>query len=100
MHNDACPCPDTDDQPCSSDEHLADQVWATVVHNDPINQMSYVEWVFSSYFGFTRTRAHNLMIAVHVRGRAVVSTGTREAMERDVFAMHEFGLRATIEEAR
>jgi ATP-dependent Clp protease adaptor protein ClpS len=31
-----------------------------------------------------------------VEGRAVVSAGTREEMERDVAAMHSFGLWATV----
>jgi ATP-dependent Clp protease adaptor protein ClpS len=34
---------------------------------------------------------------VHHMGRAVVSSGTREEMERDVQAMHEYGLWATLE---
>ena len=39
------------------------------------------------------------MLEVHNEGRAVVSTGTREEMERDVQAMHEYGLWATMEKA-
>jgi ATP-dependent Clp protease adaptor protein ClpS len=37
------------------------------------------------------------MLDVHEKGRAVVSTGTREEMERDVEAMHGYGLWATLE---
>ncbi len=59
--------------------------------------MSYVTWVFRSYFGFSRTVAHARMLEVHMRGRAVVSKGARERMEVDVSAMHSYGLRATIE---
>ncbi|MFY9263533.1 MAG: ATP-dependent Clp protease adapter ClpS [Arcanobacterium sp.] len=73
--------------------------WHTVVHNDPINLMTYVQWVFESYFGMSSGVAHNRMLQVHMHGRAVVSTGAREQMERDATAMHGFGLRATIEPA-
>ncbi|MDO4887317.1 MAG: ATP-dependent Clp protease adapter ClpS [Actinomycetaceae bacterium] len=71
--------------------------WQTVVHNDPVNLMTYVEWVFTSYFRMSHRRAHALMLEVHNKGRAVVSKGLREQMEADVQAMHTFGLWATIE---
>lgn len=72
--------------------------WRTVVHDDPINLMSYVSWVFESYFKVDRRTANKWMMEVHTRGRAVVSSGGREAMEADVQAMHGYGLWATIEE--
>jgi ATP-dependent Clp protease adaptor protein ClpS len=34
---------------------------------------------------------------VHTKGRAVVSAGSRETMERDATAMHEYGLWATVQ---
>jgi ATP-dependent Clp protease adaptor protein ClpS len=34
---------------------------------------------------------------VHREGKSAVSSGTREEMERDVQAMHEYGLWATME---
>ena len=37
------------------------------------------------------------MMQVHTAGRAIVSSGSREKMERDVTAMHEFGLWATMQ---
>jgi ATP-dependent Clp protease adaptor protein ClpS len=40
------------------------------------------------------------MWEVHNDGRSVVSSGTREEMERDVQAMHEYGLWATTERDR
>ena len=40
------------------------------------------------------------MLQVHHEGRAIVSSGTREAMERDVTAMHEYGLWATLGQGR
>ena len=76
-----------------------DRPWTTIVWNDPINLMSYVTYVFESYFGYPRTRAHKLMLDVHHRGKAAVSHGSREEMERDVSAMHSYGLWATLQRA-
>lgn len=72
--------------------------WRTVVWNDPVNLMSYVSYVFRSYFGYPAAKAEVLMLAVHQEGRAVVSSGSRERMEADVEAMHRFGLWATLEQ--
>ncbi len=74
-----------------------DRPWQTVVWNDPVNLMSYVTFVFQQYFGFTRDKATELMLQVHHDGRSIVSSGSREEMERDVQAMHEYGLWATLE---
>ena len=74
---------------------LAD-AWVTIVWNDPVNLMSYVTYVFRSYFGHPRSKAETLMRQVHEQGRAVVSTGNRERMEVDVQAMHSYGLWATL----
>ncbi|MDN5726904.1 MAG: ATP-dependent Clp protease adapter ClpS [Propionibacteriales bacterium] len=71
--------------------------WVTIVWDDPVNLMSYVTHVFTSYFGYPKAKAEHLMMAVHSEGRAVVSSGSREEMERDVAAMHDFGLWATID---
>ena len=72
-----------------------DRPWITLVWNDPVNLMSYVTYVFESYFGYPRSKAEKLMMDVHRKGRAVVSHGSRDEMERDTEAMHEFGLWAT-----
>ena len=74
-----------------------DTPWVTIVWNDPVNLMSYVTYVFMSYFGYPKEKAEKLMSGVHNRGRAVVSSGTREEMERDVTAMHSYGLWATLQ---
>jgi ATP-dependent Clp protease adaptor protein ClpS len=73
-----------------------DRPWITLVWNDPINLMSYVTYVFMEYFTYDRAKAELLMMDVHEKGRAVVSNGTREEMERDVAAMHGYGLWATL----
>jgi ATP-dependent Clp protease adaptor protein ClpS len=77
-----------------------DVPWITLVHNDPVNLMSYVAYVFQSYFGFSEVKANQLMLDVHNKGRAVVSSGSREEMERDVQAMHGYGLWATLRQDR
>lgn len=71
--------------------------WMTIVWNDPVNLMSYVTFVFQKYFGYSRKKAEKLMLEVHNDGKSAVSTGSREEMERDVQAMHEYGLWATME---
>ncbi|HET7303780.1 MAG TPA: ATP-dependent Clp protease adapter ClpS [Segeticoccus sp.] len=73
------------------------QPWVTLVWNDPVNLMSYVTWVFQSYFGYPRAKAEKLMLDVHHKGRAVVSTGTREKMEHDTEALQGYGLWATFQ---
>ena len=78
---------------------FVDHPWVTIVWNDPVNLMSYVTYVFQTYFGYPRKKAEKLMLEVHHDGRSVVSTGSREGMERDVQAMHEYGLWATMQKA-
>jgi ATP-dependent Clp protease adaptor protein ClpS len=74
-----------------------DVPWITLVWNDPVNLMSYVTFVFQSYFGYSRQKAEKLMMDVHVKGRAVVSTGAREKMETDTEALQGYGLWATFQ---
>lgn len=75
---------------------FVDRPWVTVVWDDPVNLMSYVTYVFMSLFNYSKERATELMLLVHNEGRAVVSSGRREEMERDVARLHEFGLWATL----
>lgn len=77
-------------------ESLA-SAWNTVVWDDPVNLMTYVSYVFRSYFGYSADEAERLMLQVHNDGRAIVASGYREAMERHVQAMHGYGLQATID---
>ena len=81
------------------DESLdLERPWIVIVWNDPINLMSYVTYVFQKLFGYSKEKATKLMLDVHEKGRAVVSNGTREEAERDVFRLHEHGLWATMEQ--
>ena len=93
------PAPTELEEPEADDLVAVDRPWQTVVWNDPVNLMSYVTFVFQQYFGYTRKKSEKLMLEVHHDGRSVVSTGSREEMERDVQAMHEYGLWATLERA-
>ena len=82
--------------PETDDESVPDRPWIVIVWNDPINLMSYVVLVFQKLFGYSREKATELMLDVHHKGRAVVSSGTREKAELDVFRLHEHGLWATM----
>ena len=74
-----------------------DRPWIVLVWNDPINTMEYVTLVFQKLFGYSKAKAHELMLDVHHKGRAVVSSGPREKAEIDVFRLHEHGLWATMQ---
>ena len=74
-----------------------DTPWVVIVWNDPINLMSYVTFVLQKLFGYSRDKATKLMLDVHLKGKAVVSNGTREKAELDVFRLHEHGLWATMQ---
>lgn len=76
-----------------------DLPWNVVVWDDPVNLMSYVTYVFRSYFGFSQTKAQTLMLEVHHNGRSVVASGTLEEAEKHVSALHAYGLWATYEQA-
>ena len=74
--------------------------WNVVVHNDPVNLMTYVSYVFQKLFGYSEPHATKLMLQVHNEGKAVVSAGSREAMETDVSKLHAAGLWATLQQDR
>jgi ATP-dependent Clp protease adaptor protein ClpS len=75
-----------------------DRPWVVLVWNDPINLMSYVTMVFQKVFGFSKAKAHSLMLDVHEKGRATVFSGAREKAEMYVFRLHEHGLWATMQQ--
>ena len=82
--------------PASDTASELDRPWLVIVWNDPINLMSYVTWVFQKLFGYSRAKATKLMLDVHHKGRAVVSSGSQEKAEMDCFRLHAHGLWATI----
>jgi ATP-dependent Clp protease adaptor protein ClpS len=87
------------ERPSSGEDLRPDRPWLVIVWNDPINLMSYVTYVFQKLFGYSREKATRLMLDVHHKGRAIVTSGPRERAEMDVFRLHEHGLWATLEQA-
>ena len=81
------------------EETTTDSPWLVIVWNDPINLMSYVTYVLQKLFGYSKEKATSLMLDVHNKGRAVVSSGSQERAELDVFRLHEHGLWATMEQS-
>ena len=88
--------PETIDLPDSDEVAEPQFPWVVIVWNDPINLMSYVTYVFQKLFGYSKEKATKLMLDVHHRGRAVVSSGPREKAEMDVYRLHAHGLWATM----
>ena len=78
-------------------EVALDTPWNVVVHNDPVNLMSYVTMVFRRVFGFSREKAEQHMMEVHEKGRSVVWSGGRERAELYVQQLHGYLLLATLE---
>ncbi len=89
--------PEVDRDAEPEDVPEADRPWVTVVWNDPVNLMSYVTWVFQKLFGYSKDKAERLMLDVHHKGRAIVSSGARERMEHDATRLHAYGLWATVD---
>ena len=75
-----------------------DKPWVVIVWNDPINTTFYVTFVFQKLFGYTKQKAERLMLDVHEKGRAIVSSGDRTEAEADVHRLHHHGLWATMEQ--
>jgi ATP-dependent Clp protease adaptor protein ClpS len=88
--------PERTQTPDAGEEIRRDRPWLVVVHNDPVNLMSYVTWVFQKLFGYPKPKAEQLMLQVHNEGRAIVSSGPREKAEADCYRLHAHGLWATL----
>lgn len=86
------------EQTLGEDTSAGDQPWQTIVWNDPVNLMSYVTYVFQKLFGYSRDHATKLMLDVHHKGRAIVTSGSKEKVEGDVAKLHAAGLWATMEQ--
>jgi len=78
---------------------ILDQPWRVIIHNDPVNLMSYVAKVIRKIFGYGSQEAERLMLEVHEQGRSVVWTGARERAEHYVKELHGHQLLATLEKA-
>lgn len=84
-------------EPETEEEEALDLPWNVVVHNDPVNLMSYVTQVFQKVFDYSRERAERHMLEVHRNGRSIVWTGARERAELYVQQLHGGLLLATLE---
>jgi len=71
--------------------------WNVIVWNDPVNQMSYVVFVFMKVLGFPKEKAAKHMLAVHKLGKSVVATESREKAEFYHQQIQAHGLNVTIE---
>jgi ATP-dependent Clp protease adaptor protein ClpS len=91
------PTPTHHAEQVADDVSALDVPWQTIVWNDPVNLMSYVTYVFQKLFGYDREKATRLMLDVHHKGRATVSSGSREKVEADVAKLHAAGLWATMQ---
>ena len=78
-------------------QEALDVPWHVVVHNDPVNLMSYVTMVFQRVFGYPRDKAERHMLEVHQKGRSILWSGMRERAELYVQQLHGYLLLATIE---
>ncbi|MBA2309407.1 MAG: ATP-dependent Clp protease adapter ClpS [Pseudonocardiales bacterium] len=83
--------------PVTDEATQADLPWQTIVWNDPVNLMSYVTFVFQKLFDYPREVAHKLMLDVHEKGKAIVSSGSKDKVEGDVAKLHAAGLWATMQ---
>jgi ATP-dependent Clp protease adaptor protein ClpS len=93
----SAPAPVEIEEPRVDQDLSLDRPWKVIVWNDPINLMSYVTFVLQKLFGYPKAKAEKLMLDVHYKGKAVVSSGPREKAELDVFRLHEHGLWATMQ---
>jgi ATP-dependent Clp protease adaptor protein ClpS len=81
----------------TSTDTALDTPWNVVVHNDPVNLMTYVTMVLQRVFGYSKDRAMKHMMEVHHNGRSIVWTGVREPAESYVEQLHTYLLLATLE---
>ncbi|MBM3856679.1 MAG: ATP-dependent Clp protease adapter ClpS [Verrucomicrobia bacterium] len=86
------------EKPAVNEERLLASSWQVIVHNDPVNLMSYVTMVFQKVFGFKKAIAEKHMMEVHTQGRSIVWVGLREEAEFYVEQLHGFLILATLEQ--
>ena len=91
------PAPTRQVEPDIAEDSSADVPWQAIVWNDPVNLMSYVTYVLQKLFGYPEPKATALMLDVHHKGRAAVSSGDKDKIEADVAKLHAAGLWATMQ---
>jgi ATP-dependent Clp protease adaptor protein ClpS len=101
IHLDASPVRATIANPTIEEEtqtgESLDLPWQVVVHNDPVNLMTYVTMVFQRVFGYPREKAERHMLEVHRNGHSILWSGVRERAELYVQQLHGYLLLATLE---
>jgi ATP-dependent Clp protease adaptor protein ClpS len=78
-------------------EEAFEKSWNVIVWNDPVNQMTYVVFVFMKVLAFNKEKATKHMLEVHRQGKSVVATDTREKAELYYQQLQHHGLTVTIE---
>jgi ATP-dependent Clp protease adaptor protein ClpS len=84
-------------EPSLEEDVTGDVPWQAIVWNDPVNLMSYVTYVLQKLFGYPEEKATALMLDVHHKGKAAVSSGDKDKIEGDVAKLHAAGLWATMQ---
>jgi ATP-dependent Clp protease adaptor protein ClpS len=77
---------------------VLDNPWSVIVHNDPINLMSYVVLAFQKVLGMPKAQATKHMLEVHQKGRSVVWTGHKEEAELYMSKLQRWRLTVSIEQ--
>ncbi|MFC7337364.1 ATP-dependent Clp protease adapter ClpS [Haloferula chungangensis] len=87
----------SDTQSATLEATSLDVPWNVVVHDDPVNLMDYVTWVFVKVFGYSQIRATKLMMEVHQAGRSIVWTGAKERAELYTQQLQGYQLKTSME---
>lgn len=93
------PSPTEQVSPDTDDATSPDTPWQAIVWNDPVNLMSYVTYVLQKIFNYPEQTANALMLDVHHKGKAAVSSGDKDTVEGHVAKLHAAGLWATMQRA-
>ncbi len=68
-------------------------LYKVVLHNDDYTPMEFVVEVLEQFFGMGRSKATQIMLHVHTRGKGVCGTFTKEIAESKVTQVNEYSRR-------
>jgi ATP-dependent Clp protease adaptor protein ClpS len=91
--------PSAEPQQQNHTENILDSVWNVIVHNDPVNLMSYVTYVFELVFQLPKATAEKHMWEVHTKGQSILWSGNREEAELYTQQLHSHLLLASLEKS-
>lgn len=91
---------DSDTLTKTREDTALDVPWNVIVHDDPVNLMSYVTYVLMKIFGYDEKKASILMLQVHQQGRSIVWCGQREKAEFYTQQLQAHQLKTTLEKAQ